>query len=190
MHADPDELLAGVLRAIAQPVCVVDHKGVIRFANAAAVTALGYERAEELLGRPSRETIYSRHAEGSYVSVPLQMRDGRGAVVSFNDTEERLSAERVLREHDAGLVAQEASLRRVATLVAAGAASADVFAAVAEEVGRVTGLPLVTVWRYEPDGATATVVGAWGEEPHPFHAGTRWPLDGPTICAQVLETGG
>ena len=52
--------------------------------------------------------------------------------------------------------------RRVAGLVAGGAASTDVFAAIAREVGHVIGLPLVAVWRYEPDG-TATVTGAWGE---------------------------
>jgi GAF domain-containing protein len=52
----------------------------------------------------------------------------------------------------------------------------------------VSGLPLVTVWRYERDGTT-TVMGAWGERPHPFQAGTRWPLDGPTIAALVLKTG-
>jgi signal transduction histidine kinase len=45
--------------------------------------------------------------------------------VACTDIENRLSAE------------QQASLRRIATLVAAGAASANVFAAVAEEVGRV-----------------------------------------------------
>jgi GAF domain-containing protein len=102
--------------------------------------------------------------------------------------EDRLSAEQVLRERETTLAAQQASLRRVATLVAAGAASADVFAAVAKEVGQVTGLPLVAVWRYEAD-ETATVLGSWSDRPHPFQAGTRWPLDGPTICAQVLKTG-
>ncbi len=185
LNADPDEFVAAVLEAVTQPVWVVDHAGVIRFVNAAAVTALGSEHAEELVGRPSHETIHSRHPEASYVSVPLQLRDGLGAVVAFNDIEHR----RVLREHDAALAAQEASLRRVATLVAAGAASGDVFAAVAEEVGRVTSVPLVSLWRYEPDGTTATVVGSWAEGRHPFQAGTRWPLDGPAICTQVLETG-
>ena len=34
------------------------------------------------------------------------------------------------------------------------------------------------------------MLGAWSDRPHPFQAGTRWPLDGPTICAQVLQTGG
>ena len=123
----------------------------------------------------------------SYVSAPIAMREGRGAVVAFTDIEDRLRAERVMRDRDAVLVAQQQSLRRVATLVAGGAASAEVFAAIAREVGHVIGLPLVALWRYERDG-TATVIGAWGERPHPFQAGTRWPLDGPAICARVLAT--
>src|SRR3954469_14232962 len=225
LDVDADELLAGVLEATAQPIWVVDPEGLIRFANAAAIAAPGYERAEELLGRPSHETIHSQHPDGtpypaaecpllrprttgetvssdldwffrrdgsrfrvSYVSVPLDMHDGRGAVVAFTDIEKRTSAEEVLRQHDAALTAQQASLRRVATLVAAGAASEDVFAAIAHEVGHVTGLPLIAVWRFDAD-QTATVLGAWSDRPHPFEAGTRWPLDGPTICARVQRTG-
>ena len=99
----------------------------------------------------------------------------------------RVHGERELHDRYQTLAAQQASLRRVAAVVAGGATSADVFAAIAREVGQVTGLPLVVLWRYGP-GPNATVIGAWGEFPHPFQAGSRWPLDGPTICARVLET--
>ena len=109
-------------------------------------------------------------------------------MVVFNDIEDRMRADELLREHEEILAAQQAALRRVAMLVAGGATSADVFAAIAKEVGLVIGLPLVAVWRYETDG-TASVVGAWSDRPHPFEVGTRWPLDGPTICARILETG-
>jgi PAS domain S-box-containing protein len=124
----------------------------------------------------------------SYTSVPIPMDEGRGVIVVFDDIDDRLRAEQARREHEARLAAQQASLRRVATLVAGGAASAEVLAAVAREVAHVIGLPLVAVWRYEADG-TARVLGVWGERAHPFEVGTRWPLDGPTICAQVRETG-
>ena len=93
-----------------------------------------------------------------------------------------------LRERDAVLAEEQAALRRVAAVVAGGAVSADVFAAVTEEVGKALGLPYVDMLRYEPDG-TATVIGAWGEREHPFEVGTRWALDGPTITARVRETG-
>jgi signal transduction histidine kinase len=81
-----------------------------------------------------------------------------------------------------------ASLRRVASIVASGTAPAEVFATIASEAGHVIGLPLVALWRYEPE-ARATVIGAWSERTHPFHVGTCWPLDGPTICTQVKATG-
>ena len=49
------------------------------------------------------------------------MPEGRGAVVAFEDIEDRLRADEVLRAHDEMLAAEQAPLRRVATLVARGA---------------------------------------------------------------------
>jgi PAS domain S-box-containing protein len=225
LRVGAEDFLAAVLETTGRPIWVVDPDDVIRFANPAAIAALGYDSADELSGRHSHDTIHYQHPDGtpypaadcpmllprttgetissdldwffrrngsmfpvSYVSVPIEMPEGRGAVVAFTDIEDRVRGEELLREHDAILAAQAASLRRVATLVAGGAESAEVFAAIAREVAHVIGLPLVAVWRYEPD-RTATVLGAWGEHPHSFQAGTRWPLDGPTITAQVLKTG-
>jgi signal transduction histidine kinase len=87
------------------------------------------------------------------------------------------------------LVEEQAALRRVATLVAAGAASAEVFSAVAEEVAQVMHLPMVGVYRYDSDGTAMTVIATWSDRPHVLQAGTRWPLDGPSMIAQVLRTG-
>ena len=47
-----DALLAAVLETVAQPICVLDPEGLIRFANPAAAAALGYRDPGELLGRP------------------------------------------------------------------------------------------------------------------------------------------
>jgi PAS domain S-box-containing protein len=219
------EMLATVLETVAQPVWVVDPDGLIRYANPAAVAALGYDSSDELIGRHSHETIHYQHPDGtpypasdcpmllpratgervareldwffrrngsmfpvSYVSVPVELPEGRGAVVAFADIEDQRRSEQALREREARLAEQQAALRRVAALVADGAASTDVFAAVAKEVARVLALPLVEMSRFEPDGS-ATVIGAWSERAHPFSAGTGWPLDGPTLSAQVLETG-
>ena len=87
------------------------------------------------------------------------MSHGRGAVVAFNDIESRLRAEDELRQRDVRLGEEQSSLRRVAALVAGGADSVEVFAAVASEVAHVLTLPLVEMSRYEPDGTT-TVIGA------------------------------
>jgi PAS domain-containing protein len=40
-----------ILSALAQPVWVVTHEGVISYVNPAAVTALGFGDAAELLGQ-------------------------------------------------------------------------------------------------------------------------------------------
>ncbi|MDX6657190.1 MAG: hypothetical protein QOH62_1983 [Solirubrobacteraceae bacterium] len=207
LRVGAEVLLAAVLEA-AQAIWVVDRSGVIRFASPAAVAALGYDSADELLGRRSYPML-APQATGekvasdlewfvrrdgsrfpvSYVSVPIELPDGRGAVVAFTDIEDRVRAAQVVRERDAVLGAREDSLRRVATLVAGGAASGDVFAAIAREVGHVVGLPLVLVWRFDPGKTTATVIAAWSEDPHPWEAGTRWPVDGRALAVQMLETG-
>jgi PAS domain S-box-containing protein len=221
-----EEFLAAVLQAVAQPIWVVDSEGLIRSANRAAVAALGYDDADQLLGRQSHETIHYRRPDGSpypvsecpmllprttgetvtgeldwffrrdgsmfpvsYVSVPLDMPDGRGAVVAFTDIEARLRNEQVLRDREAALAEEQASLRRVAALAAGGAPSDQVFAAVAQEVAQVTHLPIVVVCRYDADGATMTVMGAWSDRAHEFQVGTRWPLDGPSTSVEVLRTG-
>jgi PAS domain S-box-containing protein len=224
-NVSAEDFLAAVLETAAQPIWVVDPDGVIRFANPAAVAALGYDGGDELFGLDSHETIHYRHPDGtpypaaecpmllpratgetvrsdldwffrrdgsmfpvSYVSAPIKLREGRGAVVAFTDIEDRLRAEQALREHDAVLASRERSLRRIATLVAGGAASAEVFAAIAREVAGVLGVSLVAVWRYESDG-TGTVVGAWSNPPHLLEIGSRWPLDDTVIIARVRETG-
>ena len=221
-----EDLLAAVSEAAAQPVWVVDPDDVIRFANPAAITALGYDSADELLGRHRHETIHYKHPGGtpyppadcpmqlprtmgqtvardldwffrrdgskfpvSYVSLPIELPEGRGAVVAFADIEDRMRAERVPRGRDAVLGAREDSLRRIAALVAGGAASVDVFAAIAREVAHVVDLPLVLVWRFDPGKTTGTVIGEWSEIPHSWQAGTSWPLDGPGLAVQMLKTG-
>src|SRR3954465_14979589 len=86
------------------------------------------------------------------------------------------------------LVDEQAALRRVATLVASGAPSAEVFSAVAREVAQVLHLPMVGVFRYDSDGLM-TVIATWSDRPYVLQPGTRWPLDGQTMVAQIRRTG-
>jgi signal transduction histidine kinase len=86
------------------------------------------------------------------------------------------------------LAAEQAALRRVATLVASGAPSAEVFSAVAREVAYVMHLPAVAVFRYDSDGMM-TVIATCSDRPYVFQPGTRWPVDGQTMIAQVQRTG-
>jgi signal transduction histidine kinase len=86
------------------------------------------------------------------------------------------------------LAEEQAALRRVATLVASGAPSAEVFSAVAQEVAQVMHLPMVGVYRYDGDGLM-TVIATVSDRPHVLQPGTRWPLDGQSMVAQVQRTG-
>ena len=88
------------------------------------------------------------------------------------------------------IAAEQAALRRVATLVARGAPPGEVFVAVTGEVGVVLGVDFTTMSRYHPDGGV-TVVGAWsrtGAAVH-FPVGTRLPAGGPNLHTQVFQTG-
>jgi GAF domain-containing protein len=80
---------------------------------------------------------------------------------------------------------QVGALRRVATLMAEGVTSAEIFSAVSDEVGRLLGSDISTIVRFEPD-ATAAVVGAHGG-PHP--PGARVQVDPGYVVASVRRLG-
>jgi signal transduction histidine kinase len=81
-----------------------------------------------------------------------------------------------------------AAFRRMATLVARGLAPAEVFAVVAEEVGRLLGTDAAHMIRNEQDG-TATLVAGWSREGDPLLAGTNFPVEQGTLVALMLRTG-
>jgi PAS domain S-box-containing protein len=64
-NVEAQPFLKAILDCVAQPLWVVDHEGLVRFANPAAVAALGYEDVSELEGKPSHETIHYKHPDGS-----------------------------------------------------------------------------------------------------------------------------
>ena len=82
---------------------------------------------------------------------------------------------------------EQAALRRVATLVARGRPSDEVFAAVAQEVGLVLGAEITRLLRFEADG-TATVTATWLRAGERVPTGSRIPITN-TVAAPVRETG-
>jgi PAS fold len=89
------------------------------------------------------------------------------------------------------LLAEQAALRRVATLVAREGEGerVEVFAVVAEEVGRLLAADAAGVVRYEPDGQ-GVIVGAWsraGEPPLPSDSVIRF--DAGTAVGPGLQDG-
>jgi hypothetical protein len=88
----------------------------------------------------------------------------------------------------ARLAGEQAALRRVATLVARGRPSAEVFAEVAGEVGELLDAESAWMDRYDDDGE-ATVVASWGPGGNDLPVGTRFSLDGDSVVALVRRTG-
>jgi GAF domain-containing protein len=91
------------------------------------------------------------------------------------------------RTGDHRIAGEQAALRRVATLVARGAPSHEVFAAVTEEAGRLLGAHHATMSRYDPDG-TARVVASWSSTGAGFPVGTSVPLGGRNAHTLVFQT--
>jgi PAS domain S-box-containing protein len=109
---------------------------------------------------------------------------GDGEVVAIlRDVTEQRRAE----EGERRLGAEQAALRRVATLVAGNAAPEQVFQTVTEEVCRLLGLRTAVLHRFENAG-TSTIVGKFGEPTGRFELGSVVELE-TGAALEVLRTG-
>ena len=204
-HADADEIVAAwSSRGEVIPV------GFRRPAVSGTVTATVRETR-----RPARVDRYSAEAGRaaremgirSSVAVPITVEGelwGLIAVVSTSEeppppgTEERLAgftelvgtaiANAQAREELRTIANEQAALRRVAVLVAAGAPPADVFAAVADEIGRLLAVEGAFVVRYESDD-TVTILAGRTTSDRPLPIGLRTPITAPSLGSVVRETG-
>jgi signal transduction histidine kinase len=92
------------------------------------------------------------------------------------------------REALAALAAEQASLRRVATLAAREVTPVEVLVTITEEAARALRTDAVGMLRFEPDGA-ATLVAQSDTPWDPPPLGTRLALDGENVLAWVRRTG-
>jgi signal transduction histidine kinase len=113
--------------------------------------------------------------------------DAVDRVTAFTDLVATAIANADARTEIGRLAEEQAALRRVATLVARGREPGEVFAAVAEEIGRVLEIDDTSIVLYESD-ATATVVAIWGDDGL-LPVGSNWPLEGESVLARVFRTG-
>jgi len=168
-------------RGIAVPIGVDGHGGLV----AAARTGSDFPTAiDQLL-----LSLAADHAATAFHNARL-IEERASTEEALRQTRNELVATAVsnaqAREDLQRLADQQTALRRVATLVVQGKAEADVFALAAREVAQVFGVPTVTIDRYDSD-AHSTVVASVDDPGFPV--GSRWPLDGPSLGATVLETG-
>jgi predicted ATPase/signal transduction histidine kinase len=86
---------------------------------------------------------------------------------------------------------EQAALRRVATLVARAAPPEAVFAAVAEEAGKLLAVDFAILNRYDAGQETIMNVGRWTStgKPAPASLGSRLPLGGQNVTTVVCRTG-
>jgi sugar diacid utilization regulator len=89
------------------------------------------------------------------------------------------------------LAAEQAALRRVATLVARGVEPLEVFGAVAEEMRRCLPADTAGLWRFESDREITIVAAAADPEVLArWPVGTRTPVEGNTLATLVQRSGG
>jgi signal transduction histidine kinase len=87
------------------------------------------------------------------------------------------------------LLAEQAALRRVATLVAGGTAAQFLFERVCAELGELLAVKSTDMIRYENE-RFATVVGVWTSTDTPsFPVGECVPVEGETVTAKLFRSG-
>lgn len=87
------------------------------------------------------------------------------------------------------LAAQQAALRRVATLVARGAELADVYPAAATELAEGLGVEHVTLIGYDGDRHCVVLAARDSRETEKFRVGERFSLDGDSLSSRIRTTG-
>jgi signal transduction histidine kinase len=113
----------------------------------------------------------------------LHRRSAGGAGLRFpmssDDNPTRLQA----------LLAEQAALRRVATMVAGSTPAPALFGRVCEELGELLAVKTTDMIRYEDDGF-ARVVGTWtGNDTPSFPVGERVPVEGETVTGKLYRSG-
>ncbi|GAA1262244.1 hypothetical protein GCM10009609_26560 [Pseudonocardia aurantiaca] len=190
-------------------IAVADFDGYFTRVNPSVERILGYTE-EELLARPYLDLVHPDDRERTAAQAAALgegkttlsfenryvRKDGSQRVLEWTSTpavEDRVIyavARDVTDRHQAEaelarLAGEQAALRRVATVVAREGPQAEVFSAIAEEIGQLLGTDEIRMLRYE-DGR-AVVVSSWGKAEESFPTGSR--LESDSAASRVLRTG-
>jgi diguanylate cyclase (GGDEF)-like protein/PAS domain S-box-containing protein len=139
-----------------------------------------------------------RHRDGRWLwfeTATRAVRDVDGVVTQHQGAmrlieERRHLQETVKRQRDeaTNLLAEQSALRKIATLVAAGAPPNALFAAVAEQLGQLFEATLGSVVRFDAATGLGDYVGGWSAKTTRF-TGRTIDLGGNTATARVYREG-
>jgi PAS domain S-box-containing protein len=148
------------------------------------VTRDGYRRVIAWANRPLRD---ENGAVRYVVTSGLDITERESAASELWALQAELHAR---LEDLARLAAEQAALRRVATLVAREPAPTEVFQLVTEEATRLLSADSGLLLCYSEDYGTGTVVGHYSEiETGQFLIGTVLPVEGDSLTSTVPRTG-
>lgn len=150
-------------------------------------------RTGRILADDSRGWLRGTHLELPPSGGELLLPSGERAIAEPIGDEEgfivrELAGRRARPDELRQLAEEQAALRRLATAVARGTPPAEIFRAVAEEVGPLLGADDAAVARFEPD-RTATVVAGAGRWLGDLERGMRLELDDSLAITEVFRTG-
>jgi len=114
---------------------------------------------------------------------------GRQARLRATESDERRQQADAAASLARTLAQEHAALRRVATLVARGAAPAEVYPAAVVELSRGLGVDNVVLLQYGPDGATVVVDSRDEHGTAIMPTGERLSLDGDNVAALIQRQG-
>jgi PAS domain S-box-containing protein len=189
-------------------IIVAGFDGYFKRVNPAFEQLLGYSQ-QEALSRPYVEFVHPddreqtesrsgslREGETTVAFANRYVRkDGSLRWIEWTSTpvlEERLIyavARDVTERRQAE--AEQAALRRVATLVAGAVPPSEVFASTAAEIRKLLGSDFASLGRYEPDGTLTNLAHDGGGDANGGRpvVGTRVPVEGESAAGIVLQTG-
>ena len=148
------------------------------------VTRDGYRRVIAWANRPLRD---EQGAVRYVVTSGLDITERESAASELWALQAEL---RDRLEDLSRLAAEQAALRRVATLVAREPPAKDVFLLVTEEASRLLGAESGLLLSYDENHVSATVVGHYTELATPaFALGTTLPVEGDTLSSTVPRSG-
>jgi signal transduction histidine kinase len=115
-------------------------------------------------------------------------RDTESRIADFTELAATAIANAEARDELRRVADEQAALREVATLVAEAAPPGVVFAAVAEEAGKLLSAGATALSRFDSD-EMLTIMASWSPTGHQIPQGTRHRMDEASVPKRVRDTG-